>query len=101
MPSAKLEGTTIEVAGGLNAHRCLLLIQVETLSKSPGIAAKIGLDLKASGTGGLQMLICRPAGIPVLDGWERLVTGSIPNGNLFADSLPERSRLLAAILREW
>ena len=104
----ELEGTTIAVTGGLNRPPMPFTdSNKDTFEKARMIAAFIEdlhrLDLKASGTGGASDAnFVAPLGIPVLDG-----LGAIGDGEhserefIFADSLPERARLLAAILREW
>jgi len=100
----ELEGTTIEVAGGLNRPPMPYTDSSrDTFEKARRIATKIGLDLKASGTGGASDAnFVAPLGIPVLDGLGAVGEGEHSDREfIFADSLPERARLLAAILREW
>jgi glutamate carboxypeptidase len=100
----ELDGTTIEVTGGLNRPPMPFTDSSrDTFEKARMIAANIGINLKASGTGGASDAnFVAPLGIPVLDG-----LGAVGDGEhserefIFADSLPERARLLTAILREW
>ena len=74
-----------------------------TFEKAKTIAAKLGMELKAGGTGGASDAnLVAPLGIPVLDG-----LGAVGDGYhserefIFVDSLGERARLLAAILQNW
>jgi glutamate carboxypeptidase len=99
-----LEGTSIEVSGGLNRPPMAFTDTIKaTFEKVRAIAATINIDLKASGTGGASDAnFVAPLGIPVLDGLG-------PAGGeyhserefIFKDSLSERTKLLSAILREW
>ena len=100
----ELEGTTIAVTGGLNRPPMPFTdSNKDTFEKARMIAVNLDIHLKAGGTGGASDAnFVAPLGIPVLDG-----LGAIGDGEhserefIFADSLPERARLLAAILREW
>jgi glutamate carboxypeptidase len=74
-----------------------------TFEKVKAIASNVNIELKASGTGGASDAnFVAPLGVSVLDGLG-------PAGGeyhserefIFRDSLPERTKLLAAILREW
>jgi glutamate carboxypeptidase len=74
-----------------------------TFEKARKLATGIGLNLRASGTGGASDAnFVAPLGIPVLDG-----LGAVGDGGhserefILKQSLPERAELLAAILREW
>ena len=99
-----LDGTSIEVTGGLNRPPMPYTDTIKaTFEKVGTIAASIGIDLKASGTGGASDAnFVAPLGIPLLDGLG-------PAGGeyhsereyIFKDSLVERTRLLAAILSKW
>jgi glutamate carboxypeptidase len=99
-----LEGTSIEVSGGISRPPMPLNeTNRNAFEKVRLIAAGIGIDLKASGTGGASDAnFVAPLGIPVLDGLG-------PAGGeyhserefIFTDSLAERARLLVAILTEW
>ncbi len=99
-----LDGTVLEVTGGLDRPPMPYNDSIKTtFEKAKVIAAKENLDLKASGTGGASDgNFVAALGIPVLDGLgpaggeyhserEYIVIGS----------LPERAKLLAAILRDW
>jgi len=99
-----LDGTSLEVTGGLNRPPMPSNDTIKaTFEKAKDIAAKIKIELKASGTGGASDAnFVAPLGIPVLDGLG-------PAGGeyhsereyIFKDSLPERTKLLAAILSGW
>lgn len=99
-----LEGTSIEVSGGLNRPPMPFDEKIKaTFEKAKAIAANVKIDLKASGTGGASDAnFVAALGIPVLDGLG-------PAGGeyhsereyILKDSLPERAKLLAAILSEW
>ncbi len=99
-----LDGTNIEVTGGLNRPPMPYNDTIKaTFEKVKVIAANVNIKLKASGTGGASDAnFVAPLGVPVLDGLG-------PAGGdyhserefIFRDSLPERTKLLAAILREW
>jgi glutamate carboxypeptidase len=99
-----LEGTSLEITGGLNRPPmpCNDTIKA-TFEKVKVIAAKVNIELKASGTGGASDAnFVAPLGIPVLDGLGP-AGGEFHSERefIFRDSLPERTKLLAAILREW
>jgi len=99
-----LAGTSIEVSGGLNRPPMPFNDTIKaTFEKIKAIASNVNIELKASGTGGASDAnFVAPLGIPVLDGLG-------PAGGeyhserefIFRDSLFERTKLLAAILREW
>jgi glutamate carboxypeptidase len=99
-----LDGTSIEVSGEINrppmpfndANR-------SAFEKAKSIAARLGIELKAGGTGGASDAnFVAPLGIPVLDGLGP-AGGEYHSEREFiiVSSLSERARLLAAILREW
>ena len=99
-----LEGTTLEVTGGLNRGPMPFddLMQA-TFGKAKTIAAEIGIDLIAGGTGGMSDAnLVAPLGIPVLDG-----LGSVGEGYhsdreyIFAGSIPQRIKLIVALLKNW
>ncbi len=99
-----LDGTTIEVSGELNRPPMPSNeVMKTTFEKARKLAAGIGLELRASGTGGASDAnFVAPLGIPVLDG-----LGAVGDGGhserefILTQSLPERAELLATILREW
>ncbi|MGD0753203.1 MAG: M20 family metallopeptidase [Anaerolineales bacterium] len=99
-----MNGTTISVSGELNRPPMPSNdIMKATFERTRKIAAGIGIELIASGTGGASDAnFVAPLGIPVLDG-----LGAVGDGGhserefILKDSLPERAKLLATILREW
>jgi glutamate carboxypeptidase len=99
-----LDGTTIEVTGGLNRPPMPFSDLIKaTFEKVKVIAAGIGLELKASGTGGASDAnFVAPLGIPVLDGLGPAGGGYHSEREyIFQNSLAERASLLTAILKQW
>jgi glutamate carboxypeptidase len=99
-----LEGTSIEVTGNLNRPPMPLDEKMKaTFEKAKSIAAQIGMELKAGGTGGASDAnFVAPLDIPVLDGLGAIGEGYHSEREyIFADSLEERTKLVAALLREW
>jgi len=99
-----LEGTSIEVSGEFNRPPMPFDDTMKaTFEKAQGIAARIGIKLKAGGSGGASDAnFVAPLGVPVLDG-----VGAIGEGlhsereYILACSLLERSRLVDALIRDW
>jgi glutamate carboxypeptidase len=99
-----LEGTTVEVMGGLNRPpmpRDALMIR--TYNRAKDLAAGLGLTLTEGGTGGgSDANFVSPLGVPLLDG-----LGLIGNGahsereHVQISKLAERTALLAALLSDW
>ncbi len=99
-----LDGTSIEVTGGLNRPPMPFDETMKaTFEKARTIAARIGIELKAGGSGGgSDANLVAPLGIPVLDGLGAIGEGLHSEREfIFADSLQERAKLLAALLRNW
>lgn len=99
-----LDGTSIEISGGLNRPPMPFDDRMRaTFEKARSIAAQIGVDLKAGGTGGASDAnFVAPLGIPVLDGLGAVGEGYHSEREyIFADSLEERTRLVAALLQNW
>lgn len=99
-----LDGTSIEVTGGLNRPPLLFDETMKaTFEKARSIAAQMGMDLKAGGTGGASDAnFVAPLGIPVLDGLGAIGEGYHSEREyIFADSLDERVKLVTALLKEW
>jgi glutamate carboxypeptidase len=100
----ELEGTTIEVTGELNRPPMPSDERMKaTFEKARKLAAAIGLEIRAGGTGGASDAnFVAPLGIPVLDG-----LGAVGDGGhserefILKDSLPERAALLAALIENW
>jgi glutamate carboxypeptidase len=99
-----LEGTFIEITGALNRPPMPFDETMKaTFEKARSIAAQIGMDLKAGGTGGASDAnFVAPLGIPVLDGLGAVGEGYHSEREyIFADSLEERAKLVAALLKNW
>ncbi|MDK1029945.1 MAG: M20 family metallopeptidase [Anaerolineae bacterium] len=99
-----LEGTSLEISGDLNRPPMPFdELAKSTFGKAKLIAADIGIELKAGGSGGgSDANFVAQLGIPVLDG-----LGAYGDGYhsarefIFTDSLSERSNLLAALITTW
>ena len=99
-----LDGTSIEVSGGLNRPPMPFDETMKaTFEKARSIAAQIGIELKAGGTGGASDAnFVAPLGIPVLDGLGAVGEGYHSEREyIFADSLEERVKLVSALLKSW
>ncbi len=99
-----LEGTSIEVSGALNRPPMPFDETMKaTFEKAQAIAVQIGMELKAGGTGGASDAnFVAPLGIPVLDGLGAIGEGYHSEREyIFADSLAERIKLVAALLENW
>ena len=99
-----LDGTSIAVSGGLNRPPMRFDETMKaTFEKASSIAAQIGMDLKAGGTGGASDAnFVAPLGIPVLDGLGAVGEGYHSDREyIFADSLDARIKLVAALLKAW
>jgi glutamate carboxypeptidase len=99
-----LDGTLIEISGGLNRPPMPFDdLMKTTFEKARTIAAQIGIELKAGGTGGASDgNFVAPLGIPVLDGLGAVGEGYHSEREyIFAGSLEERAKLVAALLKEW
>jgi len=99
-----LEGTSIEVQGGLNRPPMpRTSLMVETFEQARHLAGQIGLDLREGGTGGgSDGNFVAAQGVPLLDGlggWGEGLHSS--REYVEVQSLVERSALLAAILTKW
>ena len=99
-----LDGTSLEIAGELNRPPMPFDRTMEaTFKKAQSIAAQIGMEIKAGGTGGASDgNFIAPLGIPVLDGMGGVGEGAHSEREyIFADSLDERVKLVAALLKNW
>ncbi|HTX91044.1 MAG TPA: M20 family metallopeptidase [Anaerolineales bacterium] len=99
-----LEDTRLELTGEINRPPMPFDERMKaTFKRAKDIAAGIGTQLKAAGTGGASDAnFVAPLGIPVLDGLGP-AGGEYHSEREFilTASLAERARLLAALLREW
>lgn len=99
-----LNGTTLEVKGGLNRPPMPRDERmIATFKRAQAIAANMGIQLGEGGTGGgSDANFVAPLGVPVLDG-----LGAQGNGahskreHILIASLPERAALLAGIMTAW
>jgi glutamate carboxypeptidase len=99
-----LDGTTIEVTGDLNRPPMPFDETMKfTFKKAKTIAESIGIQLNAGGSGGgSDGNFVAPLGIPVLDGLGAVGEGLHSEREfILLDSLQERARLLAALIRNW
>ncbi len=99
-----IEGTKIEVTGGLNRPPMPYNeVNQSAFEKARLIAKRLGMTLKASGTGGASDAnFIAPLGVPVLDGLGPLgAEYHSEREYIIASSLAERASLLAALLQDW
>jgi glutamate carboxypeptidase len=99
-----LDGTSIEVTGGLNRPPMPFDDRMKTtFEKAKTIAASIGMELKTGGTGGgSDGNFVAPLGIPVLDGMGAVGEGYHSEREyIFADSMEQKARLVSSILLDW
>jgi glutamate carboxypeptidase len=99
-----LDGTSIEVTGGLNRGPMPFDDTMKaTYEKVKSIGTKLGMDINAGGSGGVSDAnFVAALGIPVMDGMGAVGEGYHSEREfIVADSLHECTRLLAALLREW
>jgi glutamate carboxypeptidase len=99
-----LDGTSLEVTGELNRPPLPYNeINQAAFKKAYEIAKSIGMELKAGGSGGgSDGNFVAPLGVPVLDGLGAVGEGLHSEREyIFADSLEERAKLLAALIQNW
>lgn len=99
-----LDGTSIEVTGRLNRPPMPFDETMKTtFEKAKDIASKIGIELKAGGSGGgSDANFIAPLGIPVLDGLGAIGEGYHSEREyILAASLEERVNLISALLLNW
>jgi glutamate carboxypeptidase len=99
-----LDGTRITVTGGLNRPPMPFdELMKSTFDKAKDIASKIGVALKAGGTGGASDgNFIAPLGIPVLDGMGAIGEGYHSEREfIFANSLEQKAKLIAELIRQW
>jgi glutamate carboxypeptidase len=100
-----LDGTSLEIVGELNRPPMPYGEGNQAAFKKASQIAKdkLGIELKAGGTGGASDgNFVAPLGIPVLDGMGAIGEGYHSDREyIFADSLEDRAKLLSALLRNW
>jgi glutamate carboxypeptidase len=99
-----LDGTALEITGALNRPPMPFDETMKaTFEKAESIAAKIGLELTAGGTGGASDgNFVASLGIPVLDGMGAIGEGGHSEREyIFANSMEQKARLIASLLRNW
>jgi len=99
-----LEGTSIEVTGGLNRPPMPYDDMMKsTFEKAKSIASKLGMELTAGGTGGASDgNFVASLGIPLLDGMGAVGEGYHSEREyIFAESIEQKAKLIAALIREW
>ncbi|KAA0277968.1 MAG: M20 family peptidase [Chloroflexi bacterium] len=99
-----LDGTSIEVTGGLNRPPMPFDdVMQATFRKAQVIAGEIGIELKAGGTGGASDAnLIAPLGLPVLDGLGAIGEGYHSEREyIFAGSLAQRIKLVSALMKNW
>jgi glutamate carboxypeptidase len=99
-----LDGTVLEIKGDLNRPPMPFNeVMKITFEKAVTIAAKIGMELRAGGTGGASDgNFVAPFGIPLLDGMGAVGEGGHSDREyIFADSLEQKARLIASLLHDW
>jgi glutamate carboxypeptidase len=99
-----LDGTSLQIAGSLKRPPMPFDESMKaTFEKARVVAAQLGMDLKAAGTGGASDAnFVAPLGIPVLDGLGAVGEGYHSEREyIFADSLHARTKLVAALLGGW
>ena len=96
--------TTIEVTCELNRPPMPYDERMQaTFARAQQIAAAIGMELKAGGSGGgSDGNFVAPLGIPLLDGLGACGEGHHSEREyILSESLPQRARLLAELIKEW
>ena len=99
-----LDGTSIEVTGGLNRPPMPFDDTMQnTFRWAQMVAASLGMELKAGGTGGASDAnFVSPLGIPVLDGLGAIGENYHSDREyIFAGSLAQRVKLISAMLLNW
>jgi len=99
-----LDGTSIEITGGLNRPPMPFDDTMKTtFEKAKSIAAKVGMNLTAGGTGGASDgNFVAPLGIPVLDGMGAVGEGYHSEREyIFAGSMEQKARLIASLIHDW
>ena len=99
-----LDGTSIEVTGGLNRPPMPFDDTMKaTFEKAKSIAEGIGMNLTAGGTGGASDAnFVAPLGIPVLDGMGAVGEGYHSEREyIFTDSMEQKAKFVASLIHHW
>jgi len=99
-----LNGTSITITGGLNRPPMPFDNRMKaTFEKAKSIAARIGVNLTAGGTGGASDgNFVAPLGIPVLDGMGAVGEGYHSEREyIFTNSLEQKVKLIASLIHDW
>jgi glutamate carboxypeptidase len=99
-----LNGTTIEVRGWLNRPPMPFDDRMKsTFEKAQSIAARIGMNLTAGGTGGgSDGNFVAPLGVPVLDGMGAVGEGYHSEREyILAASMEQKAKLIAVLIHDW
>jgi len=99
-----LDGTSIEITGGLNRPPMPFDDRMKAaFEKAKSIAATIGVDLTAGGTGGASDgNFVAPLGIPVLDGMGAVGEGYHSEREfIFTASIDQKVKLIAELIQQW
>jgi glutamate carboxypeptidase len=99
-----LDGTRIQVTGGLNRPPMPFDDTMKaTFAKAKSIAARIAMNLTASGTGGASDgNFIAPLGVSVLDGMGAVGEGYHSEREyIFTESMEQKATLIAELIREW
>jgi glutamate carboxypeptidase len=97
-------GTSVTITGGVNRPPMPRdATMIAAFARAKQIAAGLGLSLGEGSTGGgSDANFVAPLGVPVLDGLGALGNGAhSEREHVVIASLPERTALLAALLRAW
>jgi glutamate carboxypeptidase len=99
-----LDGTSLDISGHLNRPPMPEDARMKaTFERARAIGAGIGMSLTSGGTGGgSDANFVAPLGVPVLDGLGAIGEGYHSEREyIVKDSLPERAKLVGAILKNW
>ena len=99
-----LDGTSIKIIGSLNRPPMPFDDTMKaTFEKANTIAAQMGMELRAGGTGGASDgNFVAPLGIPLLDGMGAIGEGYHSEREyIFTDSIEQKVRLIVSLLRHW
>jgi glutamate carboxypeptidase len=97
-----LEGTTLEVSGGMNRPPMVRTPEIVALfSQAQAFAQEMGFEITEAGTGGgSDGNFTAALGVPTLDGMGVVGDGAHAlHEHVILDSMPERAALLAAMIK--